>query len=731
MAIFYDEKKEIFRLTTENTAYFIGLVDGKYVGHVYYGARMEDCGCGYLLRTEEKPLPPSKNIWEKASFADSFPYEYSTQGVGDYRNPCLGVRTKQGSRTSELVYEGYRILDGKPELPGLPSTFAGEKGAAETLEIICRDVCIGLKVILRYSIFADSDALMRSVLLVNEGEEELYLERVLSACLDMDNESYRMLTLMGSWARERHMEYCPLRHGRQEIGSTRGISSHQEHPFLALVTPNITETTGEVYAMHFVYSGNFQAQVELTQFDTVRMTMGIHPQGFEWVLRPGESFVAPEVVCVYSNQGLRAMTHTFHELYRNHLLRSPYLHRERPVLLNNWEATYFDFDADRLLAIAKEAGEAGVEMLVMDDGWFGRRDHDHCSLGDWQVNEEKLPGGLAALTENLKKLGMKLGIWFEPEMVSKDSDLYRAHPDWAIHVPGRELTMSRGQYILDLSQPEVVDYVYESVANILRNAEISYVKWDMNRQMTEIGSAFLEAAHQGELCHRYVLGVYELQGRLLKEFPDLLLENCCSGGGRFDPGMLYFSPQIWCSDDTDAAERLAIQEGTALLYPLSTIGAHVSICPNHIVGRVTPFETRGYVALAGTFGYELDIMKLSEEERQRMREQITLYHTYQPLIREGDYYRIASARENHQYDCFSVVAKDGSESLVTFIQTAARANYHSRRIRLAGLKPRAAYRWEETGEVYAGETLMQGGILVPPLQGDYAGMLMHFVEVRR
>ena len=730
MAIFFDEQKEIFRLTTEHTAYFIGIVDKTYVGHVYYGPRMEDCGCGYLLRTKESPLPPSENIWEKAAFADAFPYEYSTWGVGDFRNPCLCVRTAQGSRTCELSYESYRILEGKPNLPGLPSTFAGENGAAETLEIVCRDTCIGLKVILRYSMFADSDALMRSVLLVNEGEEELYLERVLSACLDMDDESYQMLTLPGSWARERHMEYRPLRHGSQEVSSQRGISSHQAQPFVALTTPNITETTGEVYAMHFVYSGNFQAQVELSQFDTVRMTMGIHPQGFEWVLKPGESFAAPEVVCVYSNQGLRAMTHTFHELYRNHLIRSRYLHQKRPVLLNNWEATYFDFDADRLLAIAKQAGEAGVEMLVMDDGWFGKRNHDHCSLGDWQVNEEKLPGGLAALTANLKKLGMKLGIWFEPEMVSKDSDLYRAHPDWAIHIPGRELTMSRGQYILDLSRPEVIEYVYESVAEILRNAEIAYVKWDMNRQMTEIGSTFLDAAHQGELCHRYVLGVYELQERLLKEFPDLLLENCTSGGGRFDPGMLYFSPQIWCSDDTDAGERLAIQEGTALLYPLSTIGAHVSVCPNHIVGRVTPFETRGYVALGGTFGYELDITKLSEEEHRLMREQIALYHTYQPLIREGDYYRIASARENHQYDCFSVVAKDRSEVLVTFIQTAARANYHSRKIRLAGLNPRAAYRWQETGEIYAGETLMMGGILVPPLMGDYAGRLMHFVEVR-
>ena len=562
MAIFYDEARGVFRLTTEHTAYFIGLADGTYVGHAYYGARMEDCGCGYLLRTAEKPLPPSENIWEKAAFADAFPYEYPAWGTGDYRSSCLQARTSQGSRTCDLSYESHRIFDGKPELPGLPSTFAGEKGAAQTLEIVCRDKCIGLKAVLRYSLFEDSDALMRSVTLVNEGTQELYLEKVLSACLDLDNEDYRLLTLTGSWARERRMQYRRLMQGLQAVESRRGISSHQEHPFAALATPNITETTGEVYAMHFVYSGNFLAEAELSQFDSVRLTMGIHPDGFEWVLAPGEQFTAPEVVCVYSNQGLRAMTQTFHDLYRNHLLRSPYLHKKRPVLINNWEATYFDFDAGRLLAIAREARKAGVEMLVMDDGWFGKRDHDHCSLGDWQVNEKKLPGGLPALVQNLKEIGMKLGIWFEPEMVSKDSKLYRAHPDWAIQTPGRELTMSRGQFILDLSRPEVVDYVYESVASVLRSADIAYVKWDMNRQMTEIGSTYLDARHQGELCHRYVLGVYELQRRLLEEFPDLLLENCASGGGRFDPGMLYYSPQIWCSDDTDAAERLAIQEGT-------------------------------------------------------------------------------------------------------------------------------------------------------------------------
>ncbi len=725
MAIFFDEERSIFHIMTEHTSYYIGIVDKTYIGHVYYGRRMEDCGCGYLMRTDEMPV---KNIYEKEGFLDSFPFEYSTWGAGDFRNDCLRVRTEGGYRCCELTYDSYRIYDGKPKLKGLPSTFEGEGKKAETLEIVCKDDCIGLKAILRYSMFEDNDALMRSVEICNEGREKLYLEKVLSACLDMDNEEFQVLTLTGSWARERQMEYRELGHGHQGIGSSRGISSHQEHPFLALVSKNITENVGEVYAMNFVYSGNFAASAELTQFGLVRMSMGIHPDGFEWVLEPGDSFVAPEVVCVYSDKGLGQMTRTFHDLYRDHLIRSPYLHKKRPVLINNWEATYFDFNTERLLTIAEQARAEGVEMLVMDDGWFGRRADDHSSLGDWQVNEDRLPGGLAVLSKGLKDLGMKFGIWFEPEMVSPDSDLYRSHPDWAIQIPGRTGTMSRAQYVLDLSRSEILDYVYESVASILRSADISYVKWDMNRRLTDVGGACLGAERQGELYHRYMLGVYELQERLLHEFPELLLENCASGGGRFDAGMLYYSPQIWCSDNTDAAERLAIQEGTALIYPLSTIGAHVSICPNHVSGREVPFETRGYVALAGTFGYELDITKLSPEERELMRRQIELYHKYQPLVREGDYYRIASERENNEYDCWAVVAKDKSEVLVTYIQARKKAHLRSRRVRLSGLEPSAIYVLEGTEEFYSGELLMQGGILISSMKGDYAGKMLHFIK---
>ncbi len=729
MSIFYDEKQKLFQLDTKTTSYVIGIADG-YAGHVYYGKKLESLeGLGALLRTGEAPFVPSENMREKCSFADTFPTEYSTWGVGDYRESSLRIRTASGHRACELTYVNHEIFDGKKPLEGMPSTFAENNEGVHTLEIHCEDKVTGLKVILSYSVFDDSDAVVRSVRLVNEGSEKLYVEKVLSACMDMDNEDFKMLSLSGSWARERHITECDVTYGKHSVSSVRGESSHQEHPFIALMTPETTEDTGDVYAMHFVYSGNFMAMAEASQFNSVRMLMGIHPDGFEWVLKPGDAFQAPEVVCVYSDEGLGKMSRAFHDLYRNHLIRSPYLHKARPILINNWEATYFDFDTDKLVAIAKEAKKAGVEMLVMDDGWFGHRSSDDSSLGDWVVNENKLPGGLNTLVERVKAEGLLFGIWFEPEMISPDSELYKAHPDWAIQIPGRRGTLSRAQYVLDLSRPEVVDYAYECVAKILRSADISYAKWDMNRQLTDLGSIYLDSEQQGELYHRYVLGVYELQERLVTEFPNLLLENCSGGGARFDPGMLYYSPQIWCSDDTDAIERLQIQEGTALIYPLSCMGAHVSDCPNHTVGRTTPFTTRGHVALAGTFGYELDITKISQDDRDEMKQQTQMYHKYHPLVREGDYYRIASWRKNHLYDCWAVVSKDKSEALVTFVQVLSEANFKSRKIRLKGLEAGALYRLEETGEVYSGAVLMNGGFLVKRDFGDFISHLYHFEKI--
>lgn len=733
MGIAFFEDERIFKLDTLNSSYIMGIVDKEnFIGHAYYGKKCRDYKMGYLMRTGEAPFIPSENGRDRLSFLDAFPFEYPTHGLGDYRESCIQVKTKGGHSAVSLSYVSHSIYTGKPKLEGLPATF-GEEHECSTLELVCVDNVLKLKVILYYSVFEDTDVLTRSVKIVNENEEPIYLTKVLSACLDMDNKDFELLTMHGSWARERKIQYRKIGYGQQGVASLRGESSHQDHPFMALKAGDATQEMGDVYGIHFVYSGNFFAQAELNQFDCVRAVMGINPKDFCWKLDKNESFQAPEVVLTYSSNGLDGMTNSLHKLYRNHLVRSPYSHTKRPILINNWEATYFDFNTEKLLQIAKQASSLGIEMLVMDDGWFGKRNDDNTSLGDWQVNEEKINGGLKYLVDEVNKLGMKFGIWFEPEMISPESELYRAHPDWAIAIPERTAGKARNQYVLDLTRQEVRDYVYECVAKVLRSANIVYVKWDMNRPLSDIGGANLPADRQGELFHRYVLGVYELQERLITEFPELLLENCSGGGARFDPGMLYYSPQIWCSDDTDAIERLAIQEGTAMIYPLSSMGAHVSDCPNHTVGRVTPFETRGYVALAGTFGYELDVTKIPEEDRKMIPQQIQMYHKYNDLVREGTYYRLASYTQNHEYDCYMVVSEDKKEALVTFIQVLNRPNCKSRKICLKGLLAEENYTVAEetqnTAEkkVYAGDTLMNAGILVENPWGDFKGKLIHLI----
>lgn len=751
MGVQFLEEYGLFQLDTENTSYVIGVVDEeKFLGHAYYGTKIAMQDSGYLLRTMEAPFVPSENNRDRTSFYDQFPFEYTGNGLGDYRESPLVVEREDGTRGVLVTLESYEILKQKPVLKGLPSSFACDGGA---LVLHCADVVLGLKVDLVYGVFEKEDVITRSIIVRNESKEDLWLRKVFSVCMDMENRDYEMVTLHGSWARERQIDVRSLGYGKQSVGSVRGESSHQEHPFLAIKEKNATSDIGEVYGMQFVYSGNFLAQVEKTQMDNLRVVMGIHPEGFGWKLAVGEEFTAPEVLMTFSAVGMGQMSRNFHDMIREHLIRSPYRNQKRPILINNWEATYFQFDTEKLLSIARCAASLGIEMLVMDDGWFGHRDDDSSSLGDWFVNEKKLPGGLKYLVDEVNRLGMKFGIWFEPEMISPDSELYKMHPDWAIQIAGREASLCRCQYVLDLSRREVLDYVYESVAKVLRSANIEYVKWDMNRQLSDLGSAALPGSRAGELCHRYVLGVYELQERLLNEFPKLLLENCSGGGARFDAGMLYYSPQIWCSDDTDAVERLKIQEGTALAYPLSAIGAHVSVCPNHTVGRNTPFETRGYVALAGTFGYELDVTKLSEEDKGKIPGQNAMYHRFSALVQQGDYYRIASYAQNGEYDCYMVVSKDKREALVTFVQVLNRPNFRSRMIRLKGLDPQKRYcvevpewkdGWKRTegsnsGEIqsgnesatirsFGGDLLMNGGLTISNPWGDFQGKLLYLWE---
>lgn len=731
MSIIFNEQQKIFKLDTPNTSYLIGIVDeNQYLGHIYYGKTVFDTDLAYLMRLEEGPFVPSKNGRDKTSFLDSFPTEYPTFGVGDFRDSCLHIVSAKGHSGCELFYVSHTIEKGKPKLVGLPGTYVTDD-TCDTLVITCMDFVLKVCVKLKYSVFTQVDAITRSVEVINLSQEDIYLKKVLSTCVDMDNKNFDLITLHGSWARERRVQRRLIGYGKQSTSSFRGESGHQDHPFMAVAGKETTLDTGDIYGFNFVYSGNFIAQVELNQFDMVRATMGIHSEGFSWKLSSLESFVSPEVVMVYSSEGINGMSSIFHDLYRNHLIRGAYKNKKRPILINNWEATYFDFDTPKLLAIAREAASVGIEMLVMDDGWFGNRSSDNSALGDWNVNLEKLNGGLSYLVNEVNKIGLKFGIWFEPEMVSPDSELYRRHPEWAIQIPSRVTSLCRNQLVLDLSRNEVVEYVYESIASILKSANIEYVKWDMNRQLTDLGSYGLATDTQGELYHRYVLGVYALQERLTTEFPYVLIENCSGGGARFDPGMLYYSPQIWASDDTDAIERLAIQEGTAMIYPLSCIGAHISDCPNHAVGRMTPFETRGYVALAGTFGYELDITKIPIEDKRMIPQQIQMYHRYNDLIREGDYYRIASYSENHEYDCWQVVSKDKSEAIITYIQVMNRPNIHSRRMYLKGLEPTLSYTFVGTETILSGATLMNAGLNMAKLWGDFKGQLIHLRAVKR
>lgn len=722
MGIKYNKSERTFKLDTVNTSYILGIADDfGHLVHIYYGKRLNG--------DDNSIVMSSVDIKNKIWFFDGNQMEYPTDGIGDFREHCLELKTIEGYTAAECGYVSHKIYKGKPKLEGLPATFASEDECT-TLEVTLQDIIAGVEVVLIYSVYNDVDIITRSVRVKNVSSKELRLTKIMSACLDINNNDFDMLTLHGTWGRERSIQTKRLGYGRQGVFSERGVSGHQDHPFIAIMSAGTNQTMGEVYAMNMVYSGNFEAQCEVNQHNSVRMVMGINPYQFEWKLDSNETFTAPEVVMVYSCEGLGTMTRNLHDLYRNHLIRGQYRNTKRPILINNWEATYFEFDTDKLLSIAKEASKLGIEMLVMDDGWFGNRFDDNRALGDWFVNEDKLKGGLKYLVDEVNKLGMKFGMWFEPEMVCSDSDLYRAHPDWAFKIPGREPGKSRNQLVLDITRREVLEHTYESVAGILRSANVEYVKWDMNRALTDVASAGLTADRQGEIYHRYMLAVYELQERLIAEFPHILLENCSSGGGRYDPGMLHYSPQVWCSDNADAISRLNIQEGTALIYPLSTMGAHVTDCPNHAVGRTTPFDTRGIVALAGTFGYELDVTRISEEERSKIPGQVEMYHKYNDLVREGDYYRLASYEHNiNNYDCYMVVSKDKSEALVTFVQVLAIANRLAPVMKLQGLLPDAKYRVEELDRVFPGDVLMYMGIPMDNECGDFKAHLYHLIKV--
>lgn len=727
MAITVLEEQMAFHLQTEKTSYIMAVKNGKYLAHVYWGKRIQtpDLSRALLMGwTCFDVMEPVEKDGDEPCSLDYLRQEYPTAGDGDYRVPALDVIYGDGSRNCPLVYRGYRLNPGKPVLEGLPAVYA-QAQEAQTLEICLEDWKKGLRVFLLYTVIEGTGGITRSVRLENKGTETIRLRRIMSASLDFEQSGMDMVRLPGAWGRERHIERSPLHHGEQRIGSGRGASSHQMNPFLALAEPRADEDHGNVYSMNLVYSGNYTAGAEVDQLGQTRFYMGMGDDSFEWLLEPGGQFVAPEVVMVHSGQGFGEMSRIYHRLYRTHLVRGTYRDQARPVLVNNWEATYFDFDEEKIVSLAREAAGLGIDLLVLDDGWFGRRNDDTSSLGDWYANTEKLPGGIRGVAEKVVGCGVKFGLWMEPEMVSPDSELYRKHPDWCLHVEGRRRSECRNQLTLDLSREDVCDWLIDTIHKILADAPVSYVKWDMNRHMSSVGSAMLPPERQREVPHRYMLGLYRVLEAVTTSHPDVLFESCSGGGGRFDPGMLYYMPQVWTSDDTDPVERLFIQYGTSLAYPVSAMGAHVSAAPNHQTGRVTPLKMRGDVAMSGNFGYELDLTAFTGEERAQVREQIRSYKAVQSLVLQGDMYRLLSPFEGNEA-AWMFVSGNQEEFFFAWFRIQAKPNPSITRVRLRGIRPELTYRCRETGECYHGDELMEIGLRMEA-HGDYQSVTCHFV----
>ena len=710
MSITFDKENFLFNLSTQNTSYIICIYKGHFPVHVHYGRKVADItNVDLAFPRIRRAFSPDDLYSEKQFSTDTLPMEYPFYGSCDFRSPAFHAQYADGSRVTVCDYEGYEFISGKPAIDGLPATYEDADGECETLKIFLKDNLKRLKITLCYSVFADKDIITRNVIITNESDDPIRLSRTLSMAMDFQGKDFDFIHLYGAWANERHIQRSSLINGAVTIDSKRGASSHQHNPSFALVGKNTTEDMGDAYGFGLVYSGNFIAGAEVDQYDVTRAFMGINPFNGGWMLEKGESFNAPEVIMTYSANGMGQMSRNFHSIIRNNLIRGKYKKAERPVLINNWEATYFNFDEEKILKIAKKAKEADIDLMVLDDGWFGKRNNDATSLGDWFVNEEKLPGGLKSLAEKVNALGMQFGLWFEPEMISVESELYKAHPDWCIHIEGRHRSEARQQLVLDLSRRDVKDYIIKSVCDILASAPISYVKWDMNRHLTEVGSAMLEPERQMELNHRFVLGLYEVLEAITSRFPDVLFEGCAGGGGRFDLGMLYYHPQIWTSDDSDAIERLYIQHGTSLLYPASAMGAHVSAVPNHQVGRVTPINTRGNVAMAGQFGYELDLNNLPEDEFEAVKEQVKLYKKIRHIMQQGDLYRLASPYES-DHATWQYISEDKKEIALFYTIILGKPSTRFENIRLQNLDPDAIYVEQSTGNRYTGEMLMNIGL---------------------
>lgn len=693
MAIIFHKQSKCFHLYNNEVSYIMRIMENGQLENLYYGKKIHDKEDFTYFHDEAMRSQMSVCIPEPGLLSMQYTrQEYPSYGTGDYRSPAVTIAQENGSRIIDFKYAGHEIYSGKKEILPLPATYVEGKEEAETLEVTLHDNVMDTDLILSYTIYEAYPVITRNTKFVHKGKEKIVLERAMSASVEFLDMDYEMVQLSGGWSRERYVKNRKLEMGIQSIQSLNGTCCGAEHnPFLALKRPHTTESQGEVYGFSLVYSGNYLGQVEVSTFDMTRVMLGINPEDFSWELKSGESFQTPEVVMVYSDKGLNKMSQTYHRLYRKRLMHGEWRDKARPILLNNWEATYFDFNEEKILTIAKKAKEAGVELFVLDDGWFGARNDDYRGLGDWYVNLEKLPDGISGLSKKVEELGLKFGLWVELEMVNKDSDLYRAHPDWIISAPNRFESHARHQNVLDFSRKEVVDYIYEMIAKVIRESSISYIKWDMNRYMSEPYSKGSAPCEQGKVMHKYILGVYDLYTRLTTEFPHILFESCASGGARFDPAMLYFAPQTWCSDDTDASERTKIQYGTSYVYPIVSMGSHVSAVPNHQMHRITPIETRANVAYFGTFGYELDLNLLSDAEIETVKKQIAFMKEHRELIQmDGDFYRLLSPFEGNE-TAWMVVSSDKTQAVAAFYQRLNKVNASWLRLKLDGLDANTKY----------------------------------------
>ncbi|MCD7817644.1 MAG: alpha-galactosidase [Lachnospiraceae bacterium] len=773
MPILIDEQNKIFTIHTKNSTYQMAVGEYGHLLHLYYGKKIDsgNSAAGSVLepaaesKIAEKTMTAAADMRYLLTFydrgfsgnpndagsdrtysMDALPQEYPCFGTGDYRSTALQICNADGVSSCDLRFKSVRILDGKYSIPGLPAVYTNSP--AQTLEVMLEDSVLGVEVTLLYGVLADSDVITRAARIRNCGAETISVEKAASCCVDFLYGDFDLIHFHGRHGMERQFERSPVVHTEQILQSRRGASGHQQNPFFILASPEACETYGDCYGFQLLYSGNFKGEALMDQYRQTRALLGISDELFSWELRPQEMFDTPEAALCYSADGFASLSNEYHRLIRHHVCRGSWKDKRCPVLINSWEAAYLDFDADKLVRIAEQASELGAELFVLDDGWFGKRDSDCTGLGDWYVNEKKLGCTLEEVSGRVNALGMKFGLWIEPEMVSEDSDLYRAHPDWAFVIPGRAPVRGRNQLVLDFSRKEVVDNILEQISAVIMNANVSYIKMDMNRHLSDIYSLTARKQNQGATLHRYVLGVYDFLERLQARFPEILIEGCSGGGGRFDAGMLYYTPQIWCSDNTDAVERLRIQYGTSFGYPISAVGSHVSAVPNHQTGRRTDIVTRGVVAMAGTFGYELDLNLISDEEKEIVRLQIQDYIKYSDLIREGRYWRLSSPTENEEYTAWEFSSEDGSEALLSLVKTGAHCNAPVEYVRLCGLTPDGWYRLEETQStrygyreqnagnkvladttsLYSGGALMSAGLPVPWMNGENQAWQVHVMR---